>query len=80
LILIRQCKNSATIENTILEEFNRRFTKYDLGREYFIGDYNDMIEVIGNIISKEYTEYKESLKQKENENIIDPLSNNNSTI
>ncbi len=80
LILIRQCKNSTTIENTILEEFNRKFTKYDLGREYFIGDYNDMIEVIGNIISKEYIEYKESLKQKENVGIIDPLSNNDSTI
>jgi hypothetical protein len=65
LILIRQCKNCDTIENTILEEFNKKFTKYELGREYFIGDYNDMIEIIHTIISKEYIEYKEFIKLKE---------------
>jgi hypothetical protein len=74
LILIRQCKNSDTIENTILEEFNKRFTKYELGREYFIGDNNDMIDIICSIISKEYSDFKkyeEFLKQKEDTNVIE---------
>ncbi len=74
LILIRQCKNSDTIENTILEEFNKKFTKYELGREYFIGDFNDMIDIICSIISKEYSDFKkyeEFLKQKDDTNIIE---------
>ncbi len=74
LILIRQCINSNAIENTILEEFNSKFTKYELGREYFIGDFNDMIEIIHSIISKEYSDFKkyeEFLKQKEDSNIIE---------
>ncbi len=66
LLLIRRCKNSSYIENTILKEFNNKFNRYELGREYFIGDYNDMIEIIHNIISKEHREYTEFLKFTEN--------------
>lgn len=58
LLIIRQCIDSSNTERQILEEFNKKFTKYDLGREYFIGDFNDMIDIINNIISQDYKKYK----------------------
>ncbi len=58
LLLIKRCLNSSIIENMILEEFNKKFTKYELGREYFIGNVNEMVETIDNIINTDYKNYK----------------------
>jgi hypothetical protein len=59
LLFIRQCKNCDIMEKKILKEFNKKFTKYELGNEYFIGDYDNMIDIIFEFISKEHKEYKE---------------------
>jgi hypothetical protein len=73
LLFIRQCKNSDIIEKNILKEFNKKFTKYELGNEYFIGNYNNMIDIISEFISKEYKEYEvfeEFIKQTNKNNEI----------
>jgi hypothetical protein len=69
LIYITQCKNSNMIETNILKEFNKKFTKYELGNEYFIGNYNEMRKIINKIIDEEYETYEEFIKQK-NENLL----------
>ena len=62
------CDNSDEIEKTIINKFKGHFIhKKEFGNEYFMGDYNLMIDTIYNIIR---TSIKEDIKDN-NENIKD---------
>lgn len=52
-ILVKTCINSAYCEKEIKRIFTEKFDKYVFGTEYFIGDVDDMCEVIWNVIKME---------------------------
>ena len=50
--LYRKCNNCDEMEKQILEKFNEKFMLAK-GREYFEGDYNEMIKIINDILDNE---------------------------
>ena len=50
--LYRKCNNCDEMEKQILEKFNEKFILAK-GREYFEGDYNEMIKIINDILDNE---------------------------
>lgn len=53
LIMIIKCINSCYLEKQILCEFNRIFGKYKFGNEYFVGDYEEMTDIIYECVKAE---------------------------
>lgn len=55
LVMIRQvhCDNVEQIETSIVKEFQKNFTKHSDGREYFIGDVNNMMDIINDTCRKQ---------------------------
>ncbi len=54
LILVSKCINAPLLETKILYKFNDKFVKYKFGNKFFIGDEFKMINLINNMILKEY--------------------------
>jgi hypothetical protein len=68
LLLYTVCNNCDEIEKTIINKFKGHFIhKKELGNEYFMGDYNLMIDIIYNIIRTSKTEDIKDFKDN-NEN------------
>ena len=68
LLLYTVCNNCDEIEKTIINKFKCHFIhKKELGNEYFMGDYNLMIDIIYNIIRTSKTEDIKDFKDN-NEN------------
>jgi|688.fasta_scaffold05729_16 hypothetical protein len=72
LLLYTVCNNCDEIEKTIINKFKSHFIhKKDIGNEYFKGDYNSMIYLIYDILSKKEDIKKNNCKAKSiNHNII----------
>lgn len=66
LIIIIKCINSCYLEKQILDEFNRLFGKYKFGNEYFVGDCEEMTDVMYDCIKAERLLYKNKNKNTEN--------------
>ena len=63
------CNNCDEIEKTIINKFKGHFIhKKELGNEYFMGDYNLMIDTIYNIIRSSKTEDIKTIKDNNEDN------------
>jgi hypothetical protein len=81
ILFIKMCKNSTTIENNLLNMFDIKYAMFPhFGREYFIGDVNEMIKDIENYINSKIVKndndfnYNEIVKKvkilQQNKNIV----------
>jgi hypothetical protein len=53
LILFRKCTSSKNISKLVLDNFVSRFPRYTKNRNYFVGDAEEMADVISDIIKNE---------------------------
>jgi hypothetical protein len=61
------CNNCDEIEKTIINKFKNHYIhKKEFGNEYFMGDYNSMIDTIYNIIKTSKTEVIKDIKDNNN--------------
>ena len=67
LILVIQCIDCDEMELLILDEFNKIFTRHKYGKEYFIGDKDEMKDIITDI-EKKYRKEHKNKKAEELEN------------
>jgi hypothetical protein len=58
LINILQCFNCDILEKEIINEFNKKFSKHEFGNEYFVGDKNDMSNLLMELTLKHNNIYK----------------------
>lgn len=74
-IYARVCIDSISIEKQILTLFNNKYVK-TMGNEYFIGDGDEMLQDIHNIIDEEKSKSKKQiLNNTQNTEIVKEISN-----
>ena len=78
LLFHMACINAKRLETSIINIFDNKFKRmYDIGREYYEGDPNSMIEIIYTSIKDERLELKQKEEGKSNIQIISEITSSN---
>lgn len=62
LILIAKCIDAHVLERDILDVFNNNFNRHTFGDEYFIGDCDDMVSIIFDMVKDQKLRFKNNQK------------------